>query len=308
MNSLIQDSRLIALCRRIPALADAINIRALEGGLSNKNYRVDTATQSYVMRVGTASPELLGIDRGNEVINTDSAWRAGVGPAVIDSLPDEQVLVLGWIEAKTLHTADLQMQPALLTRIAHALRSLHSGAPFQGRFHFPTIRTNYLKKVLKEGYFLPDRYLDLEPLVSEMERILDANPEPLVPCNNDLLAENFLDDGEKIWIIDYEYSGQNEASFEIGNLAAESFLPEDQLAQLCDVYWQENIPKKLARAKAWSMISRFGWVLWASIQEAISPMSFDFRSWGMRKWDAVMPGLSGEPYQTLLKQLKQDLP
>jgi thiamine kinase-like enzyme len=306
MNSLMQDSGLIALCRRIPALADAVNIRALEGGLSNKNYRIDTATNSYVMRVGAAGQELLGIDRVNEIINTHSAWRAGVGPAVIDSLPDEQVLVLGWIDAKTLHATDLQTQPVLLSRIAQALRTLHSATAFQGRFHFPTIRNNYLKKVLKEGYFLPDRYLDFEPLVLELERLLAAHAEPLVPCNNDLLAENFLDDGEKIWIIDYEYSGQNEASFDIGNLAGESFLPDEQLALLCDAYWQEHIPLKLARAKAWSMIARFGWVLWASIQEAISPISFGFRSWGMRKWDSVMPELCGEPYQILLKQLKHD--
>ena len=307
MNSLIQDSGLVALCRGIPALAEAVNIRALEGGLSNRNYRIDTSTNSYVMRVGATDTALLGIDRRNEIVNTESAWQSGVGPAVIDYLPDKQVLVLGWIEAKTLHAIDLQTQPALLFRIADALRSLHSGLAFRGRFHFPTIRSNYLKKVLQEGYFLPDRYLDFEPLVSELEQLLAVNPEPLVPCNNDLLAENFLDDGEKIWIIDYEYSGQNEPSFEIGNLAGESFLAGEQLTLLCDAYWQEHIPFKLARARAWSMITRFGWVLWASIQEAISPISFDFRSWGMRKWNAVLPELSGEPYQILLKQLKNDL-
>jgi thiamine kinase-like enzyme len=155
------------------------------------------------------------------------------------------------------------------------------------------------------GYFLPDQYLEMEPRVQRLEEILTSTPEELVPCNNDLLAENFMDDGEKIWIIDFEYSGQNEASFEIGNLASESFLNEEKLEHLCDAYWQAHIPSKINRAMAWSMIARFGWVLWASIQEAISPIDFDFRSWGMVKWNSVLPELQGSRYQKVFEKLTQ---
>ncbi|MES1223422.1 MAG: LPS biosynthesis choline kinase, partial [Bacteroidota bacterium] len=154
------------------------------------------------------------------------------------------------------------------------------------------------------GYFLPDQYLSIEPLVMELEKIIAATQETFVPCNNDLLAENFMDDGEKIWIIDYEYAGQNEASFEIGNLASETALNDEQLTMLCDAYWQQHLPVKIARAMAWSMIARYGWVLWASIQEAVSTIQFDFRSWGMKKWNSVLPELTGDRYQTVLKNLK----
>ena len=115
-----------------------------------------------------------------------------------------------------------------------------------------------------------------------------------------------MDDGKKIWIIDFEYAGQNEASFEIGNLASESFLTDEQLASLCDVYWGKHIPSKIARAQAWSVIARYGWVLWASIQEAISPIDFDFRSWGMKKWNSVLPELLGSRYQNILDSLTLD--
>jgi thiamine kinase-like enzyme len=278
------------------------------GGLTNVNYRVDTPNGTYVMRVSHSATSLLGINREHERVNTDRAWRAGVGAAAIDSLPAENVLVIGWIEATTLHAADLQSRPALLARIAAALKTLHSGPPFQGVFHFPTLRRNYLKTVRDSAYFLPEKYLETEPLVDRLESLLARTPEELVPCNNDLLAENFLDDGSKVWIIDFEYSGQNEPSFEIGNLASESFLSEEQLTQLCDLYWQQHAPSKIARAMAWSMIARFGWVLWASIQEAISPIKFDFRTWGLAKWNSVLPELTGSRYQKVLNALNEGNP
>jgi len=302
MTPLIHDSKLTALCGRIPVLAGAIRITPL-GGLTNLNYRIDTPECTYVLRVSHTVTALLGINRENERVNTDRAHRAGVGAALVDSLPAENVLVIRWIEAETLHEADLKSQPGLLPRIATSLKTLHSGPPFQGVFHFPTVRRAYLKTVVDAGYFLPDQYLEIEPLVQRLEEVLALTPEELVPCNNDLLAENFMDDGEKIWIIDFEYSGQNEASFEIGNLASESFLSDEKLTQLCDAYWQKHIPAKINRAMAWSMIARFGWVLWASIQEAISPIGFDFRSWGRIKWNSVVPELQGNRYQQVFENL-----
>jgi len=152
---------------------------------------------------------------------------------------------------------------------------------------------------------MPARYLNVEPMIRQLEKIMEATPEERVPCNNDLLPENFLDDGKKIWIIDYEYAGQNEPSFEIGNLAGEAALSDKQITTLCDAYWQQHLPSKIARARAWSMIARYGWVLWASIQEAISSISFDFRTWGMSKWNSVLPEITGDDYHAVLAELKK---
>ena len=305
MASLMHDAKLNALLAKMPVLANATNITRLNGGLTNKNYRIDTPANSYVMRVSERAISLLGIDRDNERINTDRAHQAGVSAAVIDALPEENVLLISWIEAKTLHAENIHAQQELLPRIAGSLRMLHSGSKFHRDFYFPDVRKKYLKTVLDNNYFLPDDYLQAESLITELEKILASAAEPLVPCNNDLLAENFMDDGEKIWIIDYEYSGQNEASFEIGNFAAEIFLNDAKLTVLCDAYWQKHLPEKIYRAMAWSMISRVGWVMWASIQEAVSPIEFDFRSWGLKKWDSVLPEIAGNRYKEVLEQLKK---
>ena len=187
MTSLMQDSRLNALRAQIPILANATNITALGGGLTNLNYRVDTTTASYVMRVGTTASGLLAINRENEGVNTKRAHKAGVGPALVDLLLRENVLVISWIEARTLHNADFKSQPELIPRIANSLRMLHAGPKFMGDFHFPAIRRKYLKTVLDAGYFIPDQYLIVEPLVLELEKAIASNPEELVPCNNDFI-------------------------------------------------------------------------------------------------------------------------
>src|SRR4029077_81729 len=147
MISLMQDARLSALRARIPILADTINITPLGGGLTNMNYRIDTSSNIYVMRVSDTATNLLGINRENEIINTDRAYQAGVGAAVMYSLPQENVLLISWIDAKTLHATDLS-QPGLLSRIADALKKLHGGPKFQGDFYFPGIRKKYLQTVL----------------------------------------------------------------------------------------------------------------------------------------------------------------
>src|SRR5689334_18809075 len=97
------------------------------------------------MRVSEKESSLLGIDRENEKVNTLLAHRAGVGAALIDSLPRENVLVISWIDAKTLHASDIHAQPGLLKRVAASLRMLHSGPAFKDDFYFPVVRKKYLK-------------------------------------------------------------------------------------------------------------------------------------------------------------------
>jgi thiamine kinase-like enzyme len=306
MSVLLQDPRLTALITQMPALSGVTGITILGGGLTNRNYRIDTNAGACVMRVSDTVPGLLGINRVNEKINTQRSYEAGIGPAVIDSLLEEGVLLISWINARTLHPEDMQGNIGLLKRMAVSLQKLHAAPAFEGTFHFPSMRKKYLQTVLKNGYFIPEQYLQIEPLITALENELAVSPEPLVSCNNDLLAENFMDDGDKIWIIDYEYSGLNEASFEIGNLASESGLSDPDLTILCEAYWKKQSPEKVARAQSWSMIARFGWVMWASIQSAVSSIDFDFKTWGIKKWNSVLPDLTSDSYHTILNAIKKE--
>jgi thiamine kinase-like enzyme len=304
MTALFPDNRLNAFLAHVPALSTITGIYPVAGGLTNKNYRIDTGLKSYLLRVCDTGQNQLGINRENEKINTGRAHEAGVGPAMIASSVADGLLLISWIDAKTLHASDLQGNPALLKKIGEALQRLHAGPAFEGYFNFPRIRKVYLRTALENNYFLPAGYLEMEPLVAALEEAIAIRPEPLVPCHNDLLAENFMDDGDKIWIIDYEYAGQNEPSFEIGNLASESWLSANDLLVLCNAYWQSENSAKYHRALAWSIIARFGWVAWASIQHAVSKIDFDYKTWGLRKWESVLPELKSDYYFEVLHHIK----
>ncbi|MFZ0324174.1 MAG: phosphotransferase [Actinomycetes bacterium] len=280
-------------------------VSELSGGLTNKNYRVRTDDGDYVVRVSETSAGLLAIDRARERHNTATASRSGVGAPVIDMLPDRDVLVVGFIDGRTYGAEDVRDR-ATIPRIAAALRTLHSGDDFEGTFDMREIRRYYLSVVLDRGFRLPDDYLALAPRVEALEDAMRRRDEALVPCNNDLLAGNFIDDGAKIWIIDYEYSGMNEASFELGNVASESGLDDDATALLVASYWQRESVGKVARARAWSLLARYGWTLWASIQDGASTIDFDFWTWGMAKYDSARAELHGPRYDEILAGLGVD--
>ena len=125
----------------------------------------------------------------------------------------------------------------------------------------------------------------LEPFAEQVARVLALAPEPLVPCHNDLLAANVLDDGSDLRIIDYEYSGMNEPSFELGNAVAEARLGTDALAELCTAYYGRHDGALVARAELWGWMARYGWTLWGMIQDGTSRIEFDFWEWSMAKFE-----------------------
>jgi thiamine kinase-like enzyme len=281
-------------------------VEELSGGLTNRNLRVRTDDGGdYVVRISSNESGLLAIDRANERHNPTAAWRAGVGAPVTAALPDDNVLVVEYLNGRTLDPADIR-DHALVPRIADAVRTLHQGPEFQGIFDMRQIRRRYLDLVTSRGFRLPDDYLDLAPKVEAIEGAMGRRPEPLVPCNNDLLAANFIDDGSKIWIIDYEYSGMNEASFELGNAASESGLDDETLGLLVESYWGAPSRHRLARAQSWSLLARYGWTLWASIQDSVSTIDFDFWSWGMEKYGSARAELLGPRHAELLAGLAAD--
>ncbi len=290
-----------ALLDRIPRFAGPRSVTLLTGGLTNTNYRVGTVGHDYVVRVSTPDSTLLAIDRDNEDHNARSAARTGIAPAVFDRLVDPPTLVVGFVPSETL-TSHSVRRGDRLGRIAAALRTLHDGAPFLNRFDMFDIGRRYLSICNDLGLTLPVRYLDHHRTLQRIGEALGAHPETLVPCHNDLLAENLLDDGEQIWIIDFEYSGNNEPSFELGNLAAESQLDTAQLHELCGHYWGHPSAHRTARAELWGLVARYGWVLWAVISSKINPLDFDFWAWGMEKYDAFEAAIADPRFDRLLAE------
>jgi thiamine kinase-like enzyme len=272
---------------KVPALGGPREITELPGGLTNRNYKVTTASGSYVARVSAPGAELLSIDRSHEHQNTLRAARAGVGAPVVDYLPADRVMVVGYIDGVTFTDESLKV-PGNLERVAASCRRLHAGERFVSDFDMFDIQRGYLNLVLERGFRLPPGYADyLEP-VAAIRSALAVRDEGTVPCNNDLLAANFIDDGRQVWLIDYEYAGNNDACFELGNIWSECHLTLDELEELVTCYYGRPLRNKFARAQLLGLMSKYGWTLWASIQDGSSSIDFDFWGWGLERYDAAV--------------------
>jgi thiamine kinase-like enzyme len=279
-------------------------VSELPGGLTNRNFKISTINGTFVARVASGGSELLAIDRQNEYRNSMRAAAAGVGAPVIDYQPSVSVLVLKFLEGRTLANADMADQDRL-RRIARACRQLHGANRFDGDFDMFAIQRRYRSVVAERGIAIPAGYDDLMDKFDAAARALAVRDEGTVPCNNDLLAANFIDDGEKIWLIDYEYSGNNDACFELGNIWGECQLPDDALATLIAEYYGRPLRNKIARAMLLGLAGKYGWTLWGAIQAAVSPIDFDFWSWAMERFEGAMAGFSAPGFRRLLDEVQR---
>ena len=297
--------RLHATLRELPVLAgEPRTVEALTGGLTNFNFKVTTPGRTAVVRLSSSDADLLAIDRDAENLNSRRAAESGAAPEVLDYLPHRRALVVAWVEGRTLVAGDMHAE-AMLERVADVCRTLHAGPRFVGDFDMFAIQRRYLDIVVTHGFRLPDRYLDLMPQVDRIAAALAVRRTPTVPCNNDLLAANFIDDGQRLWAIDYEYGGNNDPCFELGNIWSESELSLDELETLVDSYYRQHLRHKVARARLLGTMARYGWTLWASIQSAVSPIEFDFWSWGMAKYERALADLDGPGLDLLLDEARR---
>ncbi len=280
-------------------------VSELPGGLTNRNFKISTENGTFVARVAIGGSELLAIDRDREYRNSVRAAAAGVGAPVIEYQPAAGVLVLGYLNGRTMTNADMA-DPARIARVAQACRKLHAGERFDGDFDMFDVQRRYRAVVAARGIAIPAGYDELMDSFDAAAQALAARDEGTVPCNNDLLAANFIEDGRRIWLIDYEYSGNNDPCFELGNIWAECHLPDAALASLVTGYYGRSLRNKVARAMLLGLAGMYGWTLWGAIQSAVSPIDFDFWAWGMERFDGAVAGLRGPGFDRLLDEVQRD--
>jgi len=141
-------------------------------------------------------------------------------------------------------------------------------------------------------------------MVERIEAAFARRPVPTVPCHNDLLAGNILDDGRRLWLIDFEYSGNNDPTFELGNACQELEYDEPRVEEMCASYFGEPYPDKLARMKLNILMSNVGWTLWAAIQWKVSTIDFDFWSWVDQRCERARAALDSPEYRQWLNVLE----
>jgi thiamine kinase-like enzyme len=256
---------------------------ALPSGITNHNFRVDVDGSTYVLRMGGQNTELLGIDRVTEHAASVRAAEIGVGPEVADLVQPEGWLVTRFIEGKRVPAEEIR-QPDTIKRVAAVLILIHNAAPIPGRFDSHAVVDEYRAVAGSHGASIPK---DFDEARATSERIRDARgPQPLVPCHNDLLNANFLDDGE-LRVVDWEYAGMGDRFFDLANLSANHEFGMDQDRLLVTAYFGEERPADLAALRVMRFMSDFREAMWGVVQTGISTLDFDFKSYAAQHFERM---------------------
>jgi thiamine kinase-like enzyme len=251
--------------------------RALDGGITNRNFRLRLGGADYVVRCPSKNTAALGIDRAAERAATEAAARSGTAPGVAAFLADEGCLVTEFIAGKELTAADVR-QPETLSAIAGLLRGFHDGPALTATFDPLAIAADYRATIVARGGEPPDGYDTARATMEQIAGALAADPEHApVPCHNDLLPANFLRDGERVRIIDWEYAGMADRFFDLANLSVNCELADPDEARLLEAYFGEPAtPRRLAGLRLMKLVSDFREAMWGAIQAALADDDADF--------------------------------
>src|SRR5713226_8353994 len=210
-------------------------------------------------------------------------------------------MVLEFIDGPTMSAKTLQSEE-MAKRMASSFRRLHGAPRFLQDFNMFRLIENYLDIVEAHDVTIPPDYRDRLSTIAQIERAVAAGSLPSVPCHNDLLCENFIDDGVSLRIVDYELSGNNDPCFDLGNTAQEADLDDGLRAALCEAYFGRSDAQQLARMNLFALMSDVGWTLWGAIQAKISAIEFDFAGYYTGRWERALEVMNSERLAVWLEE------
>ncbi|HSS62169.1 MAG TPA: choline/ethanolamine kinase family protein [Candidatus Limnocylindrales bacterium] len=286
-------------------------VTELGGGITNHNYKVEVAGGVFVLRMGGARTELLGIDRAVEHAAGMRAYEVGVGPEVVAFVPSEGWLVARFIEGKAI-TPDEMREPDTLGRVAAALRRFHEAAPIPGRFDPHAVVEDYRAKALAHGVTTPPQFARAHAMA---QRIRAARGEqPVVPCHNDLLNANFIDEappspsatpphewGGSVRIVDWEYAGMGDRFFDLANFSVNHEFTVEDDRELLAAYFGQARDEDLASVRLMRFMSDFREAMWGVLQSGISELDFAFTDYAAKHFARLEATASDPSFEAYLR-------
>ncbi len=248
-------------------------IEPLGGGITNRNFRVEVGDETFVLRIGGEDTQLLGIDRPAEHAASRVAAELGLAPEVVAFVEPEGYLVTRYIDG--------EVGKVDVAQVGAALRRLHDGPAIPSRFDSFRVVEAYRAIADERGVGVPPAYEHASEFAQRIEqRRRDA---PLCPCHNDLLNANFIDDGARLWLVDWEYAGMGDPFFDLGNFAVNHELDADGEHLLLESYGSGD-GEALVLMR---FMSDFREAMWGVVQQAISTLDFDFRTYAHEHFERL---------------------
>jgi thiamine kinase-like enzyme len=261
-----------------------VQAEVLSGGITNQNLKVDVGGESFVLRVAGKNTDLLGIDREAELAATEAAAAAGIGPEVVGFVLPEGWLVTRFIEGATPPMEHMR-EPEMLRRVADALYAFHAGPAVPATFDSFRVVETYRQTTLERGGAVPDAYDWAHEIAGRIEARRSADAH--VPCHNDLLNANFLFDGERLRIVDWEYAGMGDRFFDLANFSINHELDEAGSAVLLDAYFGEVRDADVQSLVLMRFMSDFREAMWGVVQDAVSELDFDFAAYSSEHFERL---------------------
>jgi thiamine kinase-like enzyme len=267
----------------------------LSGGISNHNFLVDDAGQKFMVRIGE-DIEVHNVLRRFELAASRAAEAAGISPAVVHAEPG--AIVFSFVEGRTLRPEGVR-DPAMLERILPLVRRCHTEIPkhFRGPapffWVFQVIR-NYAARLRDDGSRMVPDLPRLLGAAEELERTVG----PIEPVfgHNDLLAANLIDDGTRLWLLDWEYGGFNSPLFDLGGLASNNELSAEQEDWLLEAYYGGPVTGDLRRSyAAMKCASLLREAMWSMVSELHLTVDFDYQAYtaeNLRRFEAAQADLT----------------
>ena len=301
------NDELVSALHRLPELAGRdLVLTSLSGGITNRNFRVDASatTDRWVIRLAGNDTHLLGISREVEHAATVAAAGVGVGPEVTAFIRPEGYLVTRFIVGSPVSDEAVH-RPDTLRRVADSLRRIHEGTAIPGLFVPLRIVEAYRALAMARGVPIPPEY-DLASAVGRrIEGALLAAPIELRPCHNDLLNANFIDDGTRIRIIDWEYAGMGDPFFDLGNFSINHELTDAEDRILLEAYDGRMQPARLARLTLMRVVSDFREAMWGVLQQGVSTLDVDFVAYAAGSFERLLRNSADARFQRALREVAE---
>jgi thiamine kinase-like enzyme len=261
-----------------------VSVEELGGGITNHNFKVLVEGEAFVLRIGGKDTDLLGIDRRAERAAARMAAAIGVGAEVLTVVEPEGYLVTRFITGNPVPLERMR-DPEMIERVAASLRAIHGAPAIPSRFNAHRVVEAYAATAARRGVTIPADYHWAKNVSGHVEKA--RGPQPEVPCHNDLLNANFIDDGRRIRIVDWEYAGMGDRFFDLGNLSIKhDFEPQDE-RRLLEAYSGELRDRDLATVRVMRFMGAFFEAMWGVVQQGISELDFDFKAYADENFDRL---------------------
>ena len=277
-----------------------IKVNPINSGITNINFRVNVDKRVFFLSMPDLDSELLNIDYRNKYYNNKICGDIKISPRVVHFIESDNLLVTEFIKSKTSSLTKFQSSKEI-KQLVKKIKLLHNAKPFLRNFNMLS-QISYYKNILKEEY-LPKELFKYVNKIETLKQKLYLTKDNLVPCHNDLIAENIIKKDNQIYIVDFDYSGNNDPCFELGNLSVEMEYNDEQINKLVKSYYGEINENIISKVYLQGVVSDIGWSLWSYVQAKISNNNFDYSMHGLNRLERVINKMESKEYELWIKNI-----